>query len=481
MDILNFEQFLVCVKNIFEEKITNYDALWRIRARDIDTKFLLIFIIKLIIPKDNRGYSCTLSNLFTKLLSSNVVRESITAPSICVARKKLNASIFKEINLDVIKMVENYQSPPLWFGHRLYTVDGSKFNLPKDLIKEGYKVPFEKAYYPQCLVSCVYEVLTNLPIDFEVSKIINERKCLINHLKIIEKNSVLLMDRGYFSFETLVTCIENSISPIFRLQKLNGYKEIKKFRNSNKTDVTIMLQPPKNLLEDVKNGKIAININPIKVRLIKYKIGENEYVLLTTLLDNKKYPKEIFPDVYHSRWGIEEMLKVSKIITGVQDFHSKSENGIKQEIYAHFLLITILKILELKAYQNIELKEKKDEEKEPPRRLRPLIKKNDEIFKEDEVQVNFEQNLENAQNGKKKVKINTKNSFLAFENVIEQFFFWDMTKFIEEKLDVLLNQIEAVYEYVRKGRHNPRVSHKVPNKWTNKPKGAFEGTVQACF
>jgi hypothetical protein len=46
-------------------------------------------------------------------------------------------------------------------------------------------------------------------------------------------------------------------------------------------------------------------------------------------------------DVYHGRWGIEELYKVSKHIFIVEDFHAKNERGVKQELFAHFVLITM--------------------------------------------------------------------------------------------------------------------------------------------
>lgn len=46
-------------------------------------------------------------------------------------------------------------------------------------------------------------------------------------------------------------------------------------------------------------------------------------------------------DVYPGRWGIEELYKVSKRIFIVEDFHAKTERGVKQELFAHFVLITM--------------------------------------------------------------------------------------------------------------------------------------------
>ena len=44
------------------------------------------------------------------------------------------------------------------------------------------------------------------------------------------------------------------------------------------------------------------------------------------------------------RWDIEELFKMSKVLIEVQDFHGQSERGVKQELYAHFVIITLSRI-----------------------------------------------------------------------------------------------------------------------------------------
>jgi hypothetical protein len=81
---------------------------------------------------------------------------------------------------------------------------------------------------------------------------------------------------------------------------------------------------------------------PLKMRLLKYQIAGSTFCLGTTLIAaHRRYPLQEFMDVYHGRWGIEELYKVSKQIFVVEDFHAKNERGVKQELFAHFVLITM--------------------------------------------------------------------------------------------------------------------------------------------
>lgn len=479
------------IKEIFDEVIKKYDGEWMLRKRSIDTRFLLCFILQIIIPKDHRGYGVTLVEIFNQFLNlglPSVSKRALAASSLCEARQKLNPLIFKELNGKIIAKWEQYNDKPaLWHGHRLFGVDGSKFTLPRELIIQGYKTPGDHAHYPQGLVSGMYDLLTGIPYDFDMVNHNNERMCVIRHLKQgFQKNAVHVYDRGYFSFEVLFDHLKNAAHAVFRLQKNTGYQVIEEFWNSKNTDEIVTLQPPMSVLKVVRDQNLDIDLNPIEVRLIKYIIGEASYVLCTTLVDKIKYPTEIFPDVYHSRWGVEEMYKVSKVITGVQDFHSKSESGCKQELFAHFLLITMMKIIESQSHYEIEEREKS--RMPPKKRLRTLQKREGENptteFSETNEANTFSASMldftknkmiienENKSHAHLKVfKINTRNSFLSSGAEMIKLLYFESVEIIHIGATRLCESAKRLYQKIRPGRSFPRKSKQAPSKWCKaKPK-----------
>ena len=68
-------------------------------------------------------------------------------------------------------------------------------------------------------------------------------------------------------------------------------------------------------------------------------------MLATTLADTSKYTLDDLSDLYHGRWGIEELFRISKTVIAVDEFHSRTERGIRQELYAHFNLIAMTRLL----------------------------------------------------------------------------------------------------------------------------------------
>ena len=81
---------------------------------------------------------------------------SVAAAAMCQARAKLDENVFKVLQVRILQHTERHGCDSLWNGHRIFAVDGSKLNLPRQLIHSGYRTPAEQVYHPQGLASTLY-------------------------------------------------------------------------------------------------------------------------------------------------------------------------------------------------------------------------------------------------------------------------------------------------------------------------------------
>ena len=72
------------------------------------------------------------------------------------------------------------------------------------------------------------------------------------------------------------------------------------------------------------------------------------------------FPTSCFAEIYHGRWGIEELYKISKMFIEIEEFHVKTERGVRQELYAHILLINLSRFFEYEAQKLIIPKKGKE-------------------------------------------------------------------------------------------------------------------------
>ena len=102
-----------------------------------------------------------------RLLGVSLPQASPVSPSaMCNARAKVDENLFRVLNAELLRRADDTGRGPPGRG-RLFAVDGSKLNLPRPLIKAGYRLPSDNAHYPQGLLSCLYRLRSRVPVDFD--------------------------------------------------------------------------------------------------------------------------------------------------------------------------------------------------------------------------------------------------------------------------------------------------------------------------
>jgi len=305
-------------------------------------------------------------------------------------------------------------------------------HLPRQLISAGYRVPSDTAHYPQGLVSCLYQLHAKIPWDFDLADHEDERKCALAHLNALIKDDLVVYDRGYFSYALLYHHYKKGIHAIFRLSN-HTYKPIQDFIQSEHTDKVVIIDPSWEAKYQIKKSYPQMRFEPLKLRLIKYTILNTTYYLGTTLLA-PYYNADAFPDAYHSRWGIEELYKVSKQTLAVEQFHAKTLRGVKQELYAHFVLITMNRIFANHTEDPTTLTKPTKTNEHPPEPTSPLA------------------------------PINFKNCITAFVRNIEALFL-QKAENLKQTVGSLITRISRRRQRRRPNRTYLRISMKPIGKW----------------
>lgn len=129
------------IQEIIEDICTNFDKKWQIRKRIIDSHFLVLFIFKLVLSKNQQGYKSLLTELWERQELSQYQPSPVSSSSVCEARQKLPEEIFIELNEAILANREKAMLLQTWRGHRVFAADGSKLHLPHELLFAGYKAP----------------------------------------------------------------------------------------------------------------------------------------------------------------------------------------------------------------------------------------------------------------------------------------------------------------------------------------------------
>ena len=403
-----------------------HDRLWQRRRRVLNTLLIMLFVFRLVFSKDRQGYAITLAELWDQCRALGVAlpqAQPVAASAVCNARAKLDENVFKILHGRILEQAGLADAGKRWKGHRIFAVDGTKINLPRPLIEEGYRTPSRVAHYPQGLVSCLYQLQSKIPVDFDLHAHENEREAALAHLKALSENDVVIYDRGYYSWELLRAHAERGLHPVFRIKRNSAFDA---FIAGRETEAIIGVAPGENTLRRLRLKHRCDAAAPCRLRLVKYTAGETLFVLGTTLLDCKTYPAQDLRDLYLGRWGIEELYKISKQLMTVQDFHGQSGRGVKQELYAHFILITLTRLFSNRGEDRIKASRPGD--------TKPAM------------QANF------------------KNSLATVARNIEGLLL-QQAAMLSETLTRIVATIAACRQRVRPNRSYPRRSRKPVGKW----------------
>jgi len=88
----------------------------------------------------------------------------------------------------------------LWRGRRIFAIDGTKLTLPSSCKGKKYILPSPDAYYPQALLTVLYQLKAGIPYDAQFCRHVDERKAARHHFSHLKSGDVLVLDRGFFPY-----------------------------------------------------------------------------------------------------------------------------------------------------------------------------------------------------------------------------------------------------------------------------------------
>ena len=74
-------------------------------------------------------------------------------------------------------------------------------------------------------------------------------------------------------------------------------------------------------------------------------IKKGKTILVTTLLDSKKYLKNEIHDLYRERWQMELDLRSIKAVMGMSILHCKTPEMVRKEIWMYMLVYNLIRLI----------------------------------------------------------------------------------------------------------------------------------------
>ncbi len=303
------------------------------RQRKLPFQTLLIFFINLI----SGSYQKELNSFFQTLMGLSIPKLIVSKAALSKARIKLKYEAFINLNRHLIQYVnQRFISVRKWHGLNLRAVDGTLIRLPKiKTIAEHFGAwhPAKGDECPMARASQLFDPLNHLSIDAIISpKNIGERELAAQHFQKLMPHDLVLLDRGYPAYWLFNLILSLKANFCARIPN-KKWKIIRAFFNSGRREKIISLPVMSASINKCK--EMGLNLKPLKLRLIRIALptGETE-ILITSLLDKDLYPYDIFAELYHQRWFVEEDYKTIKCWIEIENFTGKTPLSVYQDFHA---------------------------------------------------------------------------------------------------------------------------------------------------
>jgi hypothetical protein len=326
--IVHLKQIITSPDFIARHKLHQKDFT---RQRKLPFHVLIVFLINFV-----RGsYQDELDKFFKTICRFDVAKRVVSKAALSKARMKLKYQAFIDLNSRMVNFFEKSFVPRTWHGFRLIAIDGSTTRLPmEDDIAQHFGAwnCRQGSPSPMAKVSQLFDVLNKVTVDAIIKpKGIAERELAAQHILNVMPNDLILLDRGYpawWLFNLIVSMDANFCARI----SCTKWKAVRKFISSGLPEKVIKLPVhPSSVAQCIQMGLATA---PLKLRLIRIENDGQIAVLVTSLIDMNLYPVEIFSDLYHHRWPVEEDYKTFKCRLELENFSGKSALSVYQDFYA---------------------------------------------------------------------------------------------------------------------------------------------------
>lgn len=301
------------------------------RQRKLPFHVLIAFLLNFV----KGSYQDELDKFFKAINRFDVARRVVSKVALAKARMKLKFEAFIELNQHLVDYFEKSFNAITWKGFRLLAIDGSTVRLPHiEAIAEHFGLWGVRQGNPSPMarVSQLFDVLNKTTVDALIyPKASGERTLAAQHLLNVRLGDLILLDRGYPAWWLFSLILSRNAQFCARIS-CTKWKAVKKFFHSGLAEKIISLSIPATSVSYCK--QMGLPIEPLKLRLIRIENNGKVQVLITSLVDMDKYPIEIFHDLYHLRWPVEEDYKTMKCRLELENFSGKSVLSVYQDFHA---------------------------------------------------------------------------------------------------------------------------------------------------
>ena len=286
-------------------------------------------LIGALLSMRSASQQVTLDSFFGSLGDDGDLKRGVSDRGFAKARDRLSWGGLQRLNTFVVQKADAMGLIPRWQGLRVVGADASDF-MPavRAYPTKGLPASPKQHLFSLFLPGAELTLYAELHGEHE-----SERQMLFEALSHLGPDDVLVLDRGYPATWLVAYLNEHNIRFCMRCDKVNGWTAMRALLSSGQTEANVTLKKPnqRDTEDYLLSGKAPL------LRLVRQVTPDGKIWVLATNLPAQDFPAEMFGDLYHQRWRIEESYKRFKHRLKLESVSGLTQHAVLIDVHAKVL------------------------------------------------------------------------------------------------------------------------------------------------
>jgi len=294
----------------------------------------------------------------------------ISAQAICDAKARLPLSVLRDLAHQVSQRVGQLGEAWRWKGHRVVGVDASGFTLADTPeLREYFGLPSgqkPECSFPIAKMLALFDLGTGMLLKNFCFPLRRQEICLAGRmLKWLARGDVLVGDKAFKSFAWFQMLFQAGIHLCAHLQNDlivygRGSGRRRKIKSLGRGDMLVRWEKPLNRTPWMsrrrwKKLEPFVILRQVACTLNRPGFRVKKIMVLTTLLDRRRYPGESISALYFRRWTVEGCFRDLKQTLNLDALRVRSIQAVKKEMASMAITYNLLRLIILDAAEKQEV------------------------------------------------------------------------------------------------------------------------------
>jgi hypothetical protein len=358
---LPFEQVLPesAIQQVLQEQDVSY-------RRMLYTPIVVIWMWLSQVLDSDKSLSNAVKRVITWLVAAGEAIPSADTGGYSKARKRLPLGVLKPLLQQTAAALTSEVKPEQrWCGRRVKAFDGTTV-LMSDTAANQKAYPQHRNQKPGCGFPLAKLVVwfcgtTGAVLEVAIAAFNTSEWQLSRQLyATLQPDDVAVADSAYGTYADLALVHSRGADGVFRKHHARGY-DFRKGKKLGIGDHIVQWQRPLVCPPSMSSTEFEALPATLEVREVHLSIQQPGFrpkaiVLVTTLLDSKRYTKAKLAELYQLRWQATEVnLKHLKTTLQMEMIVAKTPEMVRKEIWMHLLAYNLLRTLMWQSAQHAEV------------------------------------------------------------------------------------------------------------------------------